>query len=92
MIRDLGHVVEREKAAIGIFVTLAEPTSPMTKEAVATGFYESFGKQYPKVQILTIEGLLNKTQRAEFPDLTDGEMNFKKAQKEKKDKQQEGMF
>ena len=92
MIRDLGHVVEREKAAIGIFITLEEPTAPMETEAVSTGFYESFGKQYPKVQILTIEGLLSGTQRAEFPDLTAGEMNFKKAQKEKKEKQQTGMF
>lgn len=92
MIRDLGHVIEREKAALGIFVALAEPTSPMTKEAVSTGFYESFGRQYPKIQILTIEGLLSGSQRAEFPDLTGGEATFKKAQREKKNKKQEGMF
>ena len=41
MIRDLGHVVDREKAKIGVFITLAEPTKPMTTEAVKTGYYET---------------------------------------------------
>jgi site-specific DNA-methyltransferase (adenine-specific) len=57
MIRDLAHVVEREKAKIGIFITLAPATKPMNVEAVKTGFYETpFGK-YPKIQILTIDDL-----------------------------------
>lgn len=57
MIRDLGHVVEREKAKMGVFITLAPPTEPMKKEAIKTGFYETdFGK-FPKLQILTIEEL-----------------------------------
>lgn len=93
MIRDFAHVIEREKAAMGFFVTLQNPTRPMTTEAVSTGFYNSLGgKQYPKIQILTIEGLLSGSQRAEFPDLSGGDLTFKKAQKEKKAKQQEGMF
>jgi hypothetical protein len=45
MIRDLAHVVDREKARIGVFITLIEPTGPMKKEPVKAGFYEtSFGK------------------------------------------------
>jgi hypothetical protein len=57
MIRDLGHVVDREKAKIGVFITLVEPTKPMTTEAVKAGFFETrFGK-YPKIQILTIKQL-----------------------------------
>lgn len=57
MIRDLGHVIDREKAKIGVFITLAEPTGPMKTEAVKAGFYETeFGK-YPKIQILTIKEL-----------------------------------
>ncbi|MDO9082549.1 MAG: DNA methyltransferase, partial [Humidesulfovibrio sp.] len=65
MIRDLGHVVEREKAAIGLFVTLAKPTEPMRKEAVKTGYFECerANRGFPKIQILTIEGLLNGTER-----------------------------
>jgi adenine specific DNA methylase Mod len=57
MVRDLAHVVDREKARIGVFISLAEPTAPMKTEAVKTGFYETeFGK-YPKIQILTIKEL-----------------------------------
>jgi site-specific DNA-methyltransferase (adenine-specific) len=93
MIRDLKGVLDREKAEIGIFVTLVEPTGPMVTEAVSSGYYESpLGKRYPKIQILTIEELLHKTKRPEYPDLTMGTLTFKKAQKEKKQSGQEGMF
>ena len=37
MVRDLGHVVDREKAKIGVFLTLAEPTGPMRTEASQIG-------------------------------------------------------
>jgi site-specific DNA-methyltransferase (adenine-specific) len=57
MIRDLAHVVDRENAKIGVFISLAEPTRPMQTEAVKAGFFETrFGK-YQKIQILTIEQL-----------------------------------
>ncbi len=60
-IRDLGHVVEREKAELGIFLTLRPPTRDMTKEAISKGFYRSeiLNKDFPKLQILTIEELLS---------------------------------
>ena len=65
----------------------------MTTEAVSAGYYESpIGKSYPKIQILTIEGLLNNTARPDYPDLTGGTLTFKKAQREKKRSGQEGMF
>jgi site-specific DNA-methyltransferase (adenine-specific) len=55
MIRDIGHVIEREKADIGIFLTLEEPTRPMIEEAAQKGFYHSpLGKDYPRIQIITI--------------------------------------
>jgi site-specific DNA-methyltransferase (adenine-specific) len=57
MIRDLGHVVDREKAKIGVFITLAEPTKPMQTEAVKAGYYETPYGKYPKLQILTIAEL-----------------------------------
>jgi site-specific DNA-methyltransferase (adenine-specific) len=59
-IRDLVGTVQRETAAIGVFVSLEPPTGAMAKEAVSAGFYQSPGWQisYPKVQILTIEDLL----------------------------------
>jgi len=93
MVRDLAHVVEREKAEIGLFVTLASPTDPMRKEAIKEGFYESPGASpVPKIQILTIEGLLNKTERPEYKDYSLGAATFKKAAKSKKQSGQEGMF
>jgi hypothetical protein len=57
MVRDLAHVVDREKAKIGVFITLAEPTKPMNTEAVKTGYYETLYGKYPKIQILTIAEL-----------------------------------
>jgi site-specific DNA-methyltransferase (adenine-specific) len=59
MVRDLGHVIQREEAAIGLFVTLHEPTGPMKAEAVKAGFYEWEGQRFPRIQILTVESLLN---------------------------------
>ncbi len=62
MIRDLAHVVDREKASIGIFITMVDPTRPMKEEAIKAGYYESpIGANFPKVQILTIKGLLEGT-------------------------------
>ena len=56
---------------MGFFVTLAEPSmtdhaaNPMSKESVAFGFYDEprFGAEYPKLQILTTEGLMAGTER-----------------------------
>ncbi len=61
--------MEREKAQLGLFVTLDEPTRPMLQEAVAAGFYEPEhypGQQYPRLQILTIDELL-AGKPAEYP-------------------------
>jgi adenine specific DNA methylase Mod len=59
-VRDLNSVVDREKASMGFFITLEHPTKPMSKEAVEKGLYnDAFGNGYQKVQILTIEEILN---------------------------------
>ncbi|MDQ2806486.1 MAG: restriction endonuclease [Chloroflexota bacterium] len=60
-IRDLVGTVDREKAAIGVFVTLEEPSRDMRTEAVSAGVYPSpgWGKEYPRIQILTIAELLH---------------------------------
>ena len=59
-IRDLKGTVEREKAAMGLFITLEEPTSPMRTEAVSAGFYHSdiWQRDYPKIQLRTVSELL----------------------------------
>jgi len=58
-IRDLIGVVQREKAEMGIFLCLESATKPMQIEADSQGFYKSpLGKDYPKIQIFTVEQLL----------------------------------
>jgi DNA modification methylase len=67
MIRDLIATVDREKAKVGVFITLTEPTRPMVKEAAAAGFYESpLHGRFEKIQILTIADLFNH-QRPHLP-------------------------
>ncbi len=54
--------MEREQAEMGLLVTLEPPTGPMVQEAAAAGFYvpEHFpDRQFPRVQIATIEDLLS---------------------------------
>ena len=83
MIRDLGHVVEREKAAIGLLVTLTPPTKPMQTEALAAGYYQSphFGA-FPKLQILTIEGAVGRNRTGAVSRYGQGGLTFKKAERE----------
>ncbi len=61
MVRDLAHVVDRENAKIGVFITLADSTAPMrTEEAVKAGYYKTLYGKYPKIQILTISELFER--------------------------------
>lgn len=60
-IGELRGTLERENAAIGVFITLEEPTKPMRQEALSAGYYYSEGwrREYPRIQMLTIEELLH---------------------------------
>ena len=60
VIRDLKGVVEREKAAMGLFITLEEPTKAMLTEAASGGLFHShiWNRDYPKIQIRTISQML----------------------------------
>ena len=60
LIRDLKGTVEREKADLGLFITLEEPTRDMRTEATSAGFYHSeiWQRDYPRMQIRTIAELL----------------------------------
>jgi site-specific DNA-methyltransferase (adenine-specific) len=90
-IRDLKGVLEREKAQIGAFITLKSATKDMKKEAVSAGFYESdhYGN-FPKLQILTIEELLNGA-RLQYPQ-TGGSATFKRAERQTKRKTEQQGF
>jgi site-specific DNA-methyltransferase (adenine-specific) len=67
-IRDLVGTVQRENAALGVFITLEAPSRDMTTEAVSAGYYESPGwnQKYPRIQICTIAELLKGT-KVEMP-------------------------
>jgi len=82
---ELKGVLEREKAAIGVLISMQEPTSPMRTEAVTAGFYDSdtWGKKYPKVQILTVAELL-AGKKVEMPPIRQVGATFKKAPKVRK--------
>ncbi len=60
-VRDLVGTIQREQAAIGIFITLEPPSRDMKAEAASAGFYFSpgWGREYQRIQILTIEELLH---------------------------------
>ena len=78
-VRDLVGVINREKAQIGVFLSLNPPTAPMRREAASAGFYKSpWGKNYPRIQLLTIEELLGgKT--VDYPHAAD--VTFKRAKR-----------
>jgi DNA modification methylase len=77
-VRDLVGVLTREKAQIGVFISFDEPTKPMLREAAEAGFYKSTdGTVYPKLQILTIQQILDGKQ-PEYP-LHRRDATFKKA-------------
>src|SRR5258708_2431483 len=63
-IRDLVGTIQREQAAIGVFISLEPPSKDMITEALKAGFYHSPGwnKDYPRIQILTIEELLHSAE------------------------------
>jgi hypothetical protein len=80
-VRELRGVVERERAAIGVLISMEEPTQHMRAEAASAGFYSSpwNGKGYPRLQLLTIADLLSG-KRVEYPPCRDNR-TFKKAPK-----------
>ena len=82
--------MEREKAPIGVFITLEEPTRPMLQEAATVGFYEPEhfpGNRYPHLQILTIRELL-EGKEAQYPRMAPT-ATFKRAQRHRRDLQEQ---
>ena len=80
-IRDLVGTIERENAAIGVFITLENPTKDMKTEAASAGFYHSpdWNRDYPKIQIMTVEELLAGA-AVQMPGKA---QTYKKAQRER---------
>ncbi len=81
-VRDLRGVLEREKAQIGVLISMKKPTSAMRKEAAGAGFYKSPWGKHPVMQILTAEELL-RGKKIDYPDVPGVNVTFKKAPKAK---------
>lgn len=91
-VRDLKGVMEREQAAMGLFLTLNAPTREMEREAASAGFYETGDRvdpltgartgslfKAPRLQILTAADILTG-QRPNVPfSFTEG---YKAAKRE----------
>jgi site-specific DNA-methyltransferase (adenine-specific) len=69
MIDELKGAMEGHGAAMGLFLTLEEPTAPMKAAAAQAGYYHSelSGKDYPRLQILTIRELLDEGRKPQLP-------------------------
>ena len=80
-------MLDRENAAIGVFISMQKPTKAMKTEAATAGFYESpWGTKHATMQLLTVEELLAGKQ-PDFPPSRDVR-TFKKAPRAKKKKRE----
>ena len=88
-IRELKGTMEREKAALGLFLTLNQPTREMEREAASAGIYETGGMKVPRLQILTAAQILDG-RRPQVPfGFTE---SFKKASLESTNGEQGALF
>jgi hypothetical protein len=89
--REIGDV-NNQKFVAGILITLEKPSKPMRIEAADAGRYTSkiwHEEDYPRIQILTIEGLLDGSERVDAPPPLNP---FAKAQREARPGKQEEML
>jgi hypothetical protein len=76
----LKAVVKNQDAVIGVFITLNPPTRPMITEAAKAGQFHWLHVEhttYPKIQIRTIQGLL-EGHGIEYPQIPD-DITFRRA-------------
>lgn len=84
--------VHNQNAVAGVLITLEKPTKPMREEAAEAGYYKAnlyHSKKFPKIQILTIDGLLSGVERFIAPPQAN---LFAIAVREGEDVGQDGLF
>jgi hypothetical protein len=84
-IRELIAVVDRERARIGVYISLEAHTEPMKKEAAGAGLYDGPTGKVPKIQLFTIEELF----AGQKPKIPLVERGFKAAAREERNDQSE---
>jgi len=87
-IRSLIGTVDSEKAVMGVFITLEPPSRDMELAALSVPKWHSdtFNRDYPRIQILTIEELLNGA-KVQFPGT---DTTLSKAQREQEKQGEQG--
>ena len=70
-VRVLRDTVTQRQAAIGVLITLDEPTAKMRQDAAAAGFWHSelYDRDYLRLQILSAADLIEKGKRPDLPPL-----------------------
>lgn len=81
-VRDLRGVIDREKAEIGVLITLEEPTKNMRQEAATGEHYVSPWGKHARLQIVTVDQLLSGF-GVDMPPIRQVNQTFKKATKAK---------
>jgi DNA modification methylase len=91
-VRDLRGVLEREKAAMGVLITLQPPTKPMEVEAASAGFYEhKMNRQkYPRLQLRTVKELMDGKAIERPSSVAAVDETFRKAPKSKAKSHEQG--
>jgi site-specific DNA-methyltransferase (adenine-specific) len=84
-VRDLHGVIDRESAEIGVLLTMEKPSKPMKSEAASGGIYKSPWGDHPKIQILTVEELLDG-KKINMPPVHQVNITYKRARKSKDSK------
>jgi DNA modification methylase len=77
-VAELRGVVEREKAIIGVLLTMQQPTKAMIGEAAAAGFYTSPWGRHPRLQVLTVGNLLQGA-RIDAPPIRQTSITYRRA-------------
>lgn len=92
-IKEVIGTVEQHKAQMGFLLSLEEPSDQMQKVAATAGYYTApNGAKFPKIQILSVKGLLDGTERPRYPSLDLGAVTFAKAQVEHGEDKQVDLF
>jgi site-specific DNA-methyltransferase (adenine-specific) len=84
-VRDLRGVLDRERAAMGVLISLQPPTGPMEAEAASAGFYthKMNEQQYPRLQLRTVKELMEGKGIERPSNVAAVDETFKKAPKAK---------
>ncbi len=93
-IRELSGTVEAKQAAMGVFITLQEPSKPMLEAAHVGRYYHSAysGQAHPKIQILTIEQLLSGQAKVDMPHTRKATFKAAPTEKEQLEIDQVGLW